>query len=201
MDQQKALKQLHELKRLKGNFRLAAEGWNSKWKTLISTLLSARTRDETTIKISRNLYKKYPNAKSLAKANIGYVKKIIKPINFYKTKSRKIIECSRIISEKYNGNIPNDFDKLIKLPGVGRKTANVFLAEQGMQTIGVDTHTAHISRALGWTRNNNPHKIENDLKKLFPKSKWRSINYILVGFGRKYRGKMRGEVLKRISSR
>jgi len=198
MNKNKASGQLKELKKYKGKLRLAAEGWNSEFKTLIATLLSARTRDEKTIAVSKELFKKYPNAHSLAKAKLGNIQKIIRPINFYKTKSKNVVNCAKALAEKYNGRVPKKFEELIKLPGVGRKTANVFLAVYGHPKIGVDTHVSQISMKLGWTKNKNPKKIENDLEKLFPKSKWRSINYILVGVGRSYRGKKQNELLNKI---
>lgn len=186
MDQKGAIKQLGELKKLGGNMRLAGEAWNSKFKTLISIILSARSLDETTIKYASILFEKYPNAEKLSKADISDVEKIIKPINFYRNKSKNIINCSKKLVEEYNGQIPMQFDKLIELPGVGRKTANVFLSEYGHNTVGVDTHLAYISYYLGWTKNKNPHKIEEDLKKLFPREYHSKLNPITVKFGKKY---------------
>ncbi len=85
---------------------------------------------------------------------------------------------------------------MIELPGVGRKTANVFLSEMGKDAIGVDTHVSQLAQKLKWTKNTNPAKIEEDLKKLFPKNKWTEINETLVLFGRSHRGKKQDEVLK-----
>lgn len=183
MNQKKAISQLIHLKKLnKGKEkRLAAEGWDEKWKILISTILSAQTRDETTIKYSEILFKKYNSAEKLARADIEDVKNIIKPINYHKTKARHIIETAKIIDK----GIPSTIEGLLELPGVGRKVANVYLAEaNNADCIGVDTHVGRISRKLGWSRNKNPHKIEKDLEELFPKRYWRSINYIVVEFGR-----------------
>ena len=191
------LRQLKELDKLGKNLRLAAE-WEKPWQILISTILSARTRDEKTIEVSNVLYKKYPKVNDLAYAKIEDVVKIIRQINYHKTKSKNIVACAKVLVEEYDGRVPEDFEKLLGLPGVGRKTANVFLAERGKQAIGVDTHVGNISRALGWTNNHNPAKVEEDLKKLFPEKNWRSINYILVRFGRSYRGKKREEILERV---
>jgi len=197
MNSHKAIKQLNKLKKYESDLRLAAE-WNKPWQILISTILSARSRDEKTIEISNKLYKKYPKIENLANARLSDVQKIIRGINYYKTKSKNIINCSKILVKKYNKKVPRDFDKLLELPGVGRKTANVFLAVLGKEAIGVDTHVGSISRELGWTKNTKPEKVENDLKKLFPKKKWRSINYILVRFGRTYRGKKRKDILDEV---
>jgi len=93
-----------------------------------------------------------------------------------------------IVSE-YGGKVPHDFLKLVELPGVGRKTANVFLAEKGHAAIGVDTHLLYCAQRLGWSKNKSPNKVEEDLKKIFPKSYWGRINYIVVRFGQSYRSK------------
>jgi|SRR3989344_2817588 len=189
MNQTLALKQLKLLKKYGKKMRLAAEEWQNKFQTLISIILSARTKDETTIKICKILFKKYPTAEKLSKAKIKEIEKIIKPINFYKNKSKNILNCAKILVKNYSSKIPESFDELIKLPGVGRKTANVFLAEHGQKAIGVDTHLSYISQKLGWTKNKNPRKIEKDLETLFPKNYWSKINPIAVRFGKTYTSK------------
>ncbi len=191
MDPKKAIKQLNSLQRLvKGKEpRLAAEQ-SAKWKVLISTILSAQTKDTLTNKISAVLYKKYKNPKQLGKASLSEIIKIIRPVNYHKTKARHIKQTAKIISKT---GIPSSIEELIQLPGVGRKTANVYLAEaHNAPAIGVDTHVARISQKLGWTKNNHPHKIEKDLKNLFPKRYWNSINYVIVSFGQTY-GRSRKE--------
>jgi len=180
------LKKIRELVKNREDVRLAAE-WKEDWKCLISTILSSQTKDETTIKISNILYKKYPTLKSLSKAKLNDIKKIIKPINFYKTKAKHILLTSKILIARYRGKIPKDREKLMELPGVGRKVANVYLVQvHKAAAIGIDTHVSFLSHALGWTKNKNPYKIEKDLEKLFPSRYWNSINYILVRFGRIY---------------
>jgi len=178
--------------------RLAAEGWSEPWKSLISTMLSARTRDETTIKVCDELFSKYPKLSQLSKAKLLDIQKIIRPVNYYKTKSKNILECSKIVVEKFNSRLPLDFEKLITLPGVGRKTANVFLSEMGKDEIGVDTHVFHLSHKLGWSKNSKPEQVEKDLKKLFPKNIWKEVNPVLVRFGRTFRGEKQDLILKEI---
>jgi len=148
--------------------------------------LEARSLDETTIKYASILFEKYPNSEKLSKANTNDVEKIIKPINFYRNKSRNIINCAKKLVKEHKGDVPMQFKNLIELSGVGRKTANVFLSEYGYNAVGVDTHLAYISNYLGWTNNKNPHKIEEDLRELFPKSYWSKLNPITVKFGKKY---------------
>ena len=188
MGKKRAIMQLKQLQRAGKTLRLAAE-WNKPWQSLISTILSARTTDAKTIEVSNVLYKKYNKIEKLAGAKYVAVASIIKPVNFYKTKTKNIIACARAIVENYNSRIPRNFDKLIELPGVGRKTANVFLAHQGGAHIGVDTHVAYISKKIGWTKQDKPHLIEEDLKRIFPEKYWRSINYILVRFGQTYKSR------------
>jgi len=165
------------------SMRLAAD-FEEPWQILISTMLSAQTRDETTIPIAEELFKKYPSPKKLSQAKLSDIKKIIKKVNFYKTKAKNVLATSKMISER---GLSNKIEELIKFPGVGRKTANVFLAVAHKKpAIGVDTHVAFLSGILGWTKNKDKHKIEKDLENLFPRNYWISINYILVRFGRVY---------------
>jgi len=161
--------------------------------------MSARTRDETTIPVAQKLFDKYINVNKLAKASLNDIQKIIKPVNFYRNKSKSVLNCAKVLNEKYNRVVPVDFEKLIELPGVGRKTANVFLSEAGKDAIGVDTHCFRLARKLGWSKNNKPHKVEEDLKRLFPKKYWKSINPILVRFGKTHTSrKKEDELLKKL---
>jgi endonuclease-3 len=182
----KILKQLSFMKKNSKAMRLAAEKWKSPWQTLISTILSARTRDEKTIPIAKKLFQKYSSVNKLAKANIKDVQGIIRPVNFYRNKSKSVINCSKVIVEEHKGKIPKNIDELLKLPGVGRKTANVFLSEYGDHAIAVDTHVFYISRKLGWSKNKNPHKVEEDLKKIFSRKQWSMVNPTLVRFGKSH---------------
>lgn len=201
MNRKIALAQFEELKKLKNEMRLAAEGWDEDWKTLIATLLSARTRDEKTILVCKNLFGKF-SLRKLANADLKEIEKEIRIINFYKNKSRNVKNCAKVLVEKYKSRVPEEFEKLIELPGVGRKTANVFLAVVGKSEIGVDTHVTYISKKMGWSSGNSQKEIEKDLKRLFPKRKWREINYVLVGFGRSFKSKKKkDEILEKLISR
>jgi len=184
----RAIRQLNALEGHGKLIRLAAE-WRAPWQSLISTILSARTRDDKTIEVSNKLYKRYDSINKLARARYVDVAKVIRGVNYYKTKTKHIISCAKMIVKNYKGKIPHDFAKLVELPGVGRKTANVFLAEKGHAAIGVDTHLLYCAQRLGWSKNKSPNKVEEDLKKIFPKSYWGRINYIVVRFGQSYRSK------------
>ncbi len=199
MNQKIVLKQLSALSKDVKNMRLAAESWKTPFQTLISTIMSARTRDEVTIIVAEKLFAKFPTAEKLAKTNSQQIQTLIKPVNFYKNKSKNIIACSKMLVNDFNGKVPNNMDELIKLPGVGRKTANVFLSEYGDQAIAVDTHCLYISNYLGWSKNKNPHKVEADLKKLFPKNYWNRVNPTLVRFGKTHTSrKQKNELLDKI---
>lgn len=189
MNTETALKQLKKLTKNVRTMRLAAEDWRSDFEILISTILSARTRDEVTIPVSEKLFKKYNTADKLSTAEVNDIERIIKPVNFYHNKSKNIINCAKELIKDYNSKVPQDMNELLKLSGVGRKTANVFLAEHGKHALPVDTHVFYISRKLGWAKNNSPHKVEADLKKLFPKKYWNKINTILVRFGKTHTSK------------
>lgn len=184
MDQKQALRQLLELQKRGSEMRLAAEEWKSDWQTLIAILLSARTRDEVTIEVCTRLFARYPDAEALACAPLSEVEALIRRVNFYRNKARNILACSQALNKSYAGRVPHDLNALVELPGVGRKTANVFLSENDHDAIGVDTHVAYISQKLGWVKSNKPENIEKELEALFPQRYWSKINLYLVRFGK-----------------
>lgn len=192
---EKILKQLKALEKGGSDMRLAAEEWKNNFEILVSIIMSARTRDETTIPTAEKLFKEYPTPKKLGNAKQEDIEKIIRPVNFFRNKSKNIIACAKALDEDYKGEVPLDIDTLVKLPGVGRKTANVFLTEVGDSAIGVDTHVSYISQKLNWTKNSNPHKIEMDLKELFPKKYWNRVNSTLVRFGKTHTSKKQKDKL------
>jgi len=151
---------------------------------LIGTILSARTRDETTTKVVKNLLSHYKSAKALSNAKIKEIEKIIKPIGFYHVKARRIIDVASILNSKYHGKVPNNFEKLIDLPGVGRKTANCVLVYAFDQpAIPVDIHVHRISNRLGLVDTKTPEETEFELMKKIPKKYWLEINDTFVMYG------------------
>lgn len=151
---------------------------------LISCLLSLRTKDEVTYKASKRLFSIADNPSKMIKLSIKEIEKLIYPVGFYKTKARRIIEISKIIINKYNGKVPNTLEELLKLPGVGRKTANLVLTE-GFNKYGicVDTHVHRISNRFGFVSTKSPEETEFVLRKKLPKKLWKEYNKILVAFG------------------
>ena len=151
---------------------------------LIGTILSARTKDESTTKVVKVLFSKYKNPKQLANAKLNDVEKIIKSIGFYHVKSKRIIEVAKIINSKYNGKVPDELDILVQLPGVGRKTANCVLVYAFEKpAIPVDIHVHRISNRLGLVETKNPEETEQELMKKINKKYWIDINDTFVMYG------------------
>ena len=151
---------------------------------LIGTILSARTKDESTARVSKELFKKYKTAKQLGGAKIKDIEKIIKSIGFYHVKARRIIEVAKIIDSKYRGKVPDNLEKLIELPGVGRKTANcVLVYAYEKPAIPVDIHVHRISNRLGLVQTKTPEDTEFELMKIIPKNLWLDINETFVKYG------------------
>ncbi len=151
---------------------------------LIGTILSARTKDENTSAVVKKLFSKYKTAHELAIAKVSDVEKIIKPVGFYRVKARRIIEVASIINSKYSGKVPQTLEKLIELPGVGRKTANCVLVYAfDKPAIPVDTHVHRISNRLGLVQTKTPEETEIELMKKIPREHWNKINDIFVMYG------------------
>jgi len=151
---------------------------------LIGTILSARTKDENTAKVVKMLFSKYKNAKQLSEANVKDVEKIIKSIGFYHVKSKRIIEVAKMIHSEYKGKVPDDLEKLVTLPGVGRKTANcVLVYAYDKPAIPVDTHVHRISNRLGLVKTKSPEETEQKLMEKIPKKFWLEINDTFVMYG------------------
>jgi len=151
---------------------------------LIGTILSARTKDESTSRIVKDLFKVYKNSRQLANAKVKDVEKIIKSIGFYHVKARRIIEVARIIDSKYKGKVPDNLEKLVELPGVGRKTANcVLVYAYEKPAIPVDIHVHRISNRLGLVQTKTPEETEFELMKIIPKNLWLDINETFVKYG------------------
>lgn len=166
------------------------------YKTLISTIMSARTRDETTLKVSKQLFKVAPNLKSLAQLDKLEIQKIIQPVGFYKTKARHLFELA-----KMTNYVPNTREDLMKLPGVGRKTANLVLNRAfGIPAIAVDTHVHRIANLLDWVHTKTPEETEKELIKILPKKYWPDTNRLFVSIGQQYRSEKKLEEFLRTNS-
>ena len=161
-----------------------SERSNDPFKVLISCILSLRTRDEITARISESLYKVADNPKGIANLPLRKLATIIRPVNYYKTKAKRIKAISKLIVEKYGGKVPNDMDVLLTFKGVGRKTANIVLV-YGFNKPGlpIDTHCHRIPNRLGWVETKTPEKTEEALRAMLPKRYWIDFNDLFVQFG------------------
>lgn len=152
---------------------------------LIATQLAAQCTDERVNIVTKDLFKKYKTAEDFANADLKTLEQDIRSTGFYRNKAKNIKECCKMIIEQYNGEVPDSMEKLLTLPGVGRKTANVVLGNIfGIPGIVVDTHAKRLSNRLGLTKEEDPVKIEFDLMKIIPKEKWSRFSNQLVFHGR-----------------
>mgnify|MGYP000613179424 CR=1 FL=1 len=154
---------------------------------LISCILSLRTKDDITVDASMRLLSRYDTPEKILKASVEEIEKLIYPVGFYKTKARRIKEISRILLEKYDGRVPESFDELIRIKGIGRKTANIVMMYGFNKDdyLAIDTHCHRIPNRLGWISTKTPEETEKELKRKLPKKYWRDFNHLFVRFGQK----------------
>ncbi len=153
---------------------------------LVALILSARCTDTRTNAITKELFKKYPTPEALSKASIEDIDKLISSCSMHNTKSKHLKQISEIISQKYNGEVPDDVEELVKLPGVGRKTANILVSmAYNIPAVGVDTHVARVSKRLGITKARKPEDIERDIMNEIPKDEWIRFYTGLILHGRR----------------
>ncbi len=161
--------------------------YRNPFELLVATILSAQCTDKQVNSVTPNLFNKLKTPNDFADAPKETIEELIRPTGFFHNKAKNIKNCSKALIENYNAKVPEILDEMIKLPGVGRKTANVVLgAAFGIPGIVVDTHVARISRRLGLTENKDPVKIEFDLMKIIPQGEWSDFSLHLVYFGRAY---------------
>jgi endonuclease-3 len=155
------------------------------WQLLIATILSAQCTDERVNMVTKDLFDKYKSVKDFAEADIAELENDIRSTGFYHNKAKNIISCCQSLLMLYNGEVPSDIEKLIKLAGVGRKTANVIRGNIfGIPSIVVDTHVKRITKHLGLTVNDDPVKVEFDLMEILPKDHWINYNTQIIALGR-----------------
>jgi len=160
--------------------------YTTSFQLLIATILSAQCTDERVNIVTKGLFKKYKSPKDFVNADIEELKKDIFSTGFYNQKAKSIVNCCNELIEKYNGEVPADFEKLNSLSGVGRKTASVVAGNAfGIPAIAVDTHVKRLSNLLGFVKTDNPEKIESELKELLPEEYWIQTSHWLAIHGRK----------------
>lgn len=155
------------------------------WQLLIATMLSAQCTDARVNIVTKDLFVKYPTLEAFAQADLMELEQDIKSTGFYHNKAKNIIACSKKLLEEYNGEVPRDIEDLTSLAGVGRKTANVIRGNiYNDPSIVVDTHVKRISKKLGFTKEDDPEKIEFELMKVLPKDHWILYNIHIITLGR-----------------
>ena len=158
----------------------------SPFQLLIATILSAQTTDRSVNQVTPILFGRYPAALDLAGADPAEVEKIIKATGFFRTKTRRIIAASRTLVEQFGGEVPPRMEDLVKVPGIGRKTANVILgAGFGIPGFAVDTHVTRLSNRLGLVKTRVPEKIEAQVTRMVPSSEWTALSLRLILHGRR----------------
>src|SRR3989344_775360 len=184
---QKALKIVKELKKLFPTSKPALVT-SPPFELLVAVILSARNTDKKVNEITKKLFEKYETVDDFKNANIRGLEKDLSQLGLFRQKAKFIKETAKIISENYSGEIPKRMDELIKLPGVGRKTANIILVNiYGIvEGIAVDTHVTRLSKLFGLTKNSDPNKIEKDLMEIIPKEEWFDFTNRMIAYGRLY---------------
>jgi endonuclease-3 len=159
----------------------------SAFELLIATILSAQCTDERVNMVTPELFRRWPTPAAMATAPIEAIEKVIHSTGFYRNKAKNIKACSRVLADKYDGEVPRDIDAMVALPGVGRKTANVVLGTcYGLATgVVVDTHVTRISKRLGLTKHSDATKIEQDLMRLVPQDQWVDFAHRMIHHGRR----------------
>jgi endonuclease-3 len=163
---------------------IAEEAIDRPFQTLVSTILSLRTKDKVTEAASRRLLERAPTPQALALLRVEEIEQLIFPVGFYHTKARNLLRCVDALIKKHGGSVPRKMNELLDLPGVGRKTANLVITVGfGDYGICVDTHVHRITNLWGYVKTRNPEETEFALRRKLPKRHWKSFNDILVTFG------------------
>lgn len=159
--------------------------YKTPFQLLISTILSAQCTDKQVNKVTPALFKKYKTPSDFIKAPIAEIEEAIRTTGFFRNKTKNIKGCCQGLIDLYEGNLPCTIEEMIKLPGVGRKTANCVLgATFDVPGVVVDTHVKRLAMRMGLTENTNPDKVEKDIEKILPKERWRRFSDILIYHGR-----------------
>ncbi|WP_250673639.1 endonuclease III [Paraclostridium ghonii] len=160
--------------------------YKTPFELLIATILSAQCTDVRVNKVTSELFKKYNKPEEFAKLSTFEISEEIKSCGLYKSKSQKIKETSVLLCSNYGGEVPDNMEELIKLPGVGRKTANVVLSNAfRVDAIAVDTHVFRVSNRIGLVKTDNPEKTEFELMKVLPKKRWSKSHHLIIFHGRR----------------
>ena len=186
MDQKKAVKIIKKLKEMYPDATCSLD-FTTPFQMLVAVCLSAQCTDERVNKTTPAIFAKYPTVYDFNNMDIKVLEELIHPCGFYKNKAKNLKAASKMIVEKFNGEVPDNMEDLTSIPGVGRKSANVIMLEafHNPQGIAVDTHAKRIANRIGFSNESDPLKIEQDLLKVMPKEYYYDVNHLLVWHGRK----------------
>ena len=186
MDQKKAVKIIKKLKEMYPDATCSLD-FTTPFQMLVAVCLSAQCTDERVNKTTPAIFAKYPTVYDFNNMDIKVLEELIHPCGFYKNKAKNLKAASKMIVEKFNGEVPDNMEDLTSIPGVGRKSANVIMLEafHNPQGIAVDTHAKRIANRIGFSNESDPLKIEQDLLKVIPKEYYYDVNHLLVWHGRK----------------
>jgi endonuclease-3 len=160
--------------------------YNSAFQLLVATVLSAQCTDKRVNQTTPALFKKYPNPRKMAKADLKDIQRLVKSTGFFRAKAKNIKALSNKIIEDFDGDVPSNLEDLITLPGVGRKTANVVLGHAfGIPGITVDTHFGRLSRRFGWSKQSDPVKVEFEVGELIAEKEWTNLSQRMIWHGRR----------------
>lgn len=185
LQRRRAAKILARLKKLHPNAKIALQ-YKTPMQLLVAVMLSAQTTDKQVNKVTEKLFKRYKTSDDFANAKLSTFAREIKSTGFYKTKAKNVIAAARMIRDRFGGKLPRTIEEMTKLPGVGRKTANIVLGNiYGVaEGIAVDTHVARLAQKFKFSGSRDPKKIEQDLMALFPKKEWLKLSYYFQAHGR-----------------
>lgn len=162
-----------------------ALNYRNPWQLLVATMLSAQCTDVRVNLVTPSLFERFPSPEAMADADLVEVEALIRSTGFFRNKAKNLIGCAAVLWEEYGGEVPADLEQLVALPGVGRKTANVVLGNAfGIPGMVVDTHVKRLAGRFGWTRAEDPVKIEKDLQQLLPEERWTQTGHTLIAHGR-----------------
>jgi len=185
-DRQRAAQILARLKAAYPDAGCELHHWRTPFELAVAAILSAQCTDERVNRITPALFRAHPTPADWAALSQEQLEAEIRPTGFFRNKARNIRELARVVVERFGGQLPSDFDTLVQLPGIGRKTANLLVATAfGGQGIIVDTHCGRVSRRLGFTEANDPEQIEFTLRDLIPPSEWSVFSHCMVIHGRR----------------
>ena len=169
--------------------KLYSEGtalkYDSVFQLLVATILSAQCTDKMVNEVTRTLFAKFPDPRSIAKAELSVLENEIYSTGYFRQKAKALKGCSAAIMERFGGEVPITMEDMVTLPGVGRKTANLVLGiSKGIPGVVVDTHVLRLSKRMGLTESKNPDRVEKDLSELLPPERWTPFSGLLIGHGR-----------------